>query len=233
MAEMRTEIRPRLERNALDRARHEFADKVIDYAVANATIELPDVLIDQEVEVLHDELRSSLARQGITQEAYLKVLEKSEADLHADLRPRAEERVKTLLVLSKIGEAEGIAVPDADVEAEIARGRQRYAGDRKLIAYFESERGRNFIRSTLRRTQVVERLVDDWLAAHPDHVPLPHVEAAELSAAAAAAVAAGEIEAQAGAAEPAASPEPNQSSQDGDADADPRATEPTATGSAG
>jgi len=233
---MRAEIRPRLERNALDRARHEFADKVIDYAVANATIDLPDVLIDQEVEVLHDELRSSLARQGISQEAYLKVLEKSEADLHADLRPRAEERVKTLLVLSKIGEAEGIAVPDADVEAEVARGRQRYAGDRKLIAYFESERGRNFIRSTLRRTQVVERLVDDWLAAHPEHPALPHVESGQLSAAETAAVAAGAIEAEresAGSAETPETPEPTQPSNPGAADATPIATEPTATGSAG
>jgi trigger factor len=233
MAEMRAEIRPRLERNALDRARHQFADKIIDYAVANATIELPDVLIDQEVEVLHDELRSSLASQGISQEAYLKVLEKSEADLHADLRPRADERVRTLLVLSKIAEAEGIAVPDEDVEAEVARGRERYAGDRKLLAYFDSERGRNFIRNTLRRTQVVERLVDDWLAAHPEHAPLPHVESGPTSAAESAAVAAGAIEAEAELAEAAESPEPSQSSDTGDADATPAVTEPTATGSAG
>ena len=46
---------------------------------------------------------------------------------------------------------------------------QRYQGDAKTIAYFESERGRNFIRSTLRRTRTVETLVDRWLAAHPDH----------------------------------------------------------------
>ncbi|TMC60748.1 MAG: trigger factor [Chloroflexi bacterium] len=223
MAEMRAEIRPRLERNALDRARHQFADKIIDYAVANATIDLPDVLIDQEVEVLHDELRSSLARQGISQEAYLKVLEKSEADLHADLRPRAEERVKTLLVLSKIAEVEGIAVPDADVEDEVARGRERYAGDRKLIAYFESERGRNFIRSTLRRTQVVERLVDDWLAAHPEHVPLPHVESGPTSAAEAAAVAAGEIP----------SAEAAEAGESTETAGPAESPEPTATGSAG
>ena len=42
---------------------------------ANATVDLPDVLIDQEVEVMHDELRSALARQGIAEEAYLKVVE--------------------------------------------------------------------------------------------------------------------------------------------------------------
>ena len=61
LEEMRGDIRKRLEENALDRARHGFADRIIEYAVANATVELPDVLIDQEVEVMHDEFRG-LAR---------------------------------------------------------------------------------------------------------------------------------------------------------------------------
>lgn len=189
---LRVEVRRRLERNALDRARHGFADRIIEYAVANATVQLPDILVDQEVEVLHDEFRSSLARQGISEAAYLKAVNQTEADLHAEFRPRAEARVKTLLVLSKIAEAEGIEVTDADVEAEIAAARTRYAGDPRTITYFDSERGRNFVRSTLRRTRTVEALVDRWLAAHPDHPALPHVEtddersSAEAAAAAAA-----------------------------------------------
>jgi trigger factor len=179
---LRTEIKARLERNALDKARHEFADRIIEYAVANATLDLPEVLIDQEVEVMHDEFRASLARQGITQEAYLKVTNKTEADLHSDLRPDAEKRVKVLLVLSKIAEVEGIVISDADVETEVERGRQRYSGDAKLLRYFDSERGRSFIRSTLRRSRVVETLVDAWLTAHPDHPALPHVEDGPSSA---------------------------------------------------
>ena len=176
LAALRDEIRKRLERNAMDKARHDFADRIIEYAVSNATVELPDVLIDQEVDVMHDEFRASLARQGISEEAYLKVVEKTEADLHADFRPKAEHRVKVLLVLSKVAEAEGVDAPDEAVEAEVARGRARYANDRKLLGYFDSDRGRNFIRSTLRRSRLVEKLVDDWLAAHPEHPPLPHAE---------------------------------------------------------
>ena len=176
LANLRTEIKARLERNALDKARHEFADRIIEYAVANATLDLPDVLVDQEVEVMHDEFRASLARQGITEEAYLKVTNKTSEDLHGDLRPDAEKRVKVLLVLSKVAEEEGIVISDADVETEVERGRQRYAGDAKLLKYFDSERGRSFIRSTLRRSRVVESLVDAWLTAHPDHPPLSHVE---------------------------------------------------------
>lgn len=173
---LRADIKARLERNALDRARHGFADRIIEYAVANATVDLPDVLVDQEVEVMHDEFRGTLARQGISEAAYLKAVDKAESDLHTDFRPGAEKRVRTLLVLSKVADAEGVAAPDAEVEAEIARGRERYAGDPRLLAYFDSDRGRSYIRSTLRRSRVVEQLIDAWLADHPEHVPLPHVE---------------------------------------------------------
>ena len=176
LAALRAEIKVRLGHNALDRARHEFSDKIIEYGVSNATLELPDILVDQEVEVMHDEFRGSLARQGITEEAYLKVVGKTDADLHTEFRPNSEKRVRVLLVLSKIAEAEGVVIADADVEAEVARSRERYANDKKTLAYFESVRGRSFIRSTLRRSRVVEQLVDAWLASHPEHPALPHLE---------------------------------------------------------
>jgi trigger factor len=175
IAALKADIEQRLKRNALDRARHEFADRIIEYAVANATIDLPDVLVDQEVEVMHDEFRSTLARQGIAEPAYLKATGQSEQDLHAEFRPRAEHRTKVLLTLTKIADEEGITVPDAHVEEQIELARARYQ-DQKTVRYFESERGRNFIRSTLRRTRLVETLVDRWLASHPEHPALPHLE---------------------------------------------------------
>jgi trigger factor len=175
LAALRAEIGERLRRNALDHARHEFADRIIEYAVSNSTIDLPDVLVDQEVEVMHDEFRATLARQGIAEPAYLKATNQTEAELHTEFRPRAEHRTKVLLALTKIAEAEGISVPEADVEAEIDRARSRYQ-DPKTVRYFESDRGRSFIRSSLRRTRVIEGLVDAWLADHPEHPPLPHLE---------------------------------------------------------
>ncbi len=180
LQELRTDIQSRLERNAIDRARHDFADKIIDYAVANATLELPDVLIEQEVEVMHDEFRNTLARQGIAETAYLQATGQTEADLHTEFRPNAEKRTKTLLVLTEIARAEGVTVPEADIEAEVERARERYS-DKKVVAYFESERGHDFIRSTLRRTRVVEGLVDAWLADHPEHPPLLHLEDQEAA----------------------------------------------------
>src|SRR5260221_11059850 len=92
LAALRSDVRARLQRNALDRARHGFADRIIEYAVANATVDLPEILVDQEVEGMHDEFRGSIPRQGIPEEAYLKALPKTEADLPAPVRPAAEKR---------------------------------------------------------------------------------------------------------------------------------------------
>jgi len=186
LATLRAEIRKRLERSALDRARHGFADRIIDYAVKNATIEIPDILVDEEVEVMHDEMKGALARQGITEEAYLAATGKAAEELHAEFRPGAEERAKTLLVLGEIATREGIDVPDRDIIDEILRARARYASEPKLAAYFDTPRAQAAIRSSLRRSRVVETLIDRWLAAHPEHPAIPHAEEGEASTVAAA-----------------------------------------------
>ena len=173
---LRADIRRRLEANARDHARHEFSDRIIEYAVGNATLEVPDVLIDQEVEVMHDELRMRLAEQGIPYDEYARITGKDDAAFHAEYREPAEHRVRVLMVLSKIADAEGVEIPDSEIDAEIARARQRYANNPRLVSYFESERGRSYLRSTMRRTQVVERLIDRWLEAHPEAGALPHLE---------------------------------------------------------
>ena len=81
-----------------------------------------------------------------------------------------------LLVLSKIADEEGLEISEQEIDAEIARARARYTDNPRLVGYFESARGRSYLRSTMRRTQIVERLVDRWLEAHPEVGPLAHLE---------------------------------------------------------
>ncbi|MDQ3870822.1 MAG: trigger factor [Chloroflexota bacterium] len=173
---LRGEIRRRLEANARDRARHAFADRIIEFAVANATVDVPDLLVEREMDVILDELKLRLGEQGIAFEEYLRVTGRDEQSLRAEQREAADKRVKTLLVVGAIADAEQIEVGDAEVEAEIERARQRYAENPRLVAYFESERGRSYLRSTLRRTKTVEALVDRWLAAHPEAGDVRHLE---------------------------------------------------------
>ncbi len=175
LAGLRVVVQQRLERNALDRARHVFSDRIIEFAIGNATLELPDLLIERELEVMLDELKVRLAEQGIGYDEYLKATERDEVKLLADFRPDAEQRVKTLLVLSGIAQQESIEVNDAELEAEVVSARERYAGNPRLVAYLESPRGRAYTRSLLRRSKTVETLVDRWIDQHPEFKNVQHL----------------------------------------------------------
>ncbi|CAN5562264.1 hypothetical protein BH23CHL8_BH23CHL8_27780 [soil metagenome] len=177
MAGLRDDLRARLTRNSLDRARHAFADRVIEYATANASVVLPDVMVDREVDIMLDELRVRLSEQGIGYEEYLRVTERDEVALRAEYREGAAHRVKVLLVLGAIAERENVVVPDEAVEAEVDRARAQDSGAGGLASYLDSERGRAYVRS-LRRTQTVELLMDRWIEAHPEFAQVQHVHGA-------------------------------------------------------
>jgi trigger factor len=175
LAALKSEIRARLERNSLDRARHVFSDRIIDFAVANATLELPDMLIERELEIMLDELRVRLAEQGIAYEEYLRVTERDEAKVLEEFKPDAERRVKTLLVLSEIAAKENVEISDEELNVEVERSRERYADNPKLVAYLESARGKTYTRSLLRRAKLVETLVDRWIDQHPEFKNVQHL----------------------------------------------------------
>ena len=125
---------------------------------------------------MHDEFRGALARQGIGEEAYLKAIEKTEADMHAEFRPGAEKRVKTLLVLSSVAEAEGVVVPD-----ERRRGRDR-PGPRALRRRSEADRllrlrARPLVHPQHAAAEPGRRGARRRMAGGPpEHPALPHLE---------------------------------------------------------
>jgi trigger factor len=96
--ELRAEINDALAQRTAAEARHLFGDRIIEYATANATVELPEVMIANEIEIMRDELRTRLAAQRIGMEQYLALAKQSPEELAAELREPAVRRVKTLLV---------------------------------------------------------------------------------------------------------------------------------------
>jgi trigger factor len=188
---LRAEIREAMEKRAEAEARHQFGDRIIDFAVSNATVELPEVMVTNEVEIMRDELRTRLAQQRIGLEQYLALSKQTPEELTTELREPATRRVKTLLVLSAIAEKEGIDASDAEIDAEIAEQMARYGEDAKLREYLTSRRGRSYLRMTIRNRTLVDTLIDRALgtdasaaespAAEPDTAPTETTEATEQS----------------------------------------------------
>jgi trigger factor len=158
--ELRGEIRDALVKRTQVDARHAFADRIIDFATANATVELPEVMVANEIEIMRDELRTRLAQQRIGMEQYLELSKQSPEELARELREPASRRVKVLLVLSAIAEKEGIDASDEEIAAEIEDQLARYGNDPKLTEYLTSRRGRSYLRMTLRNRKLVDTLID-------------------------------------------------------------------------
>lgn len=176
--ELRTEIRDAMLQRADAEGRHSFGDRIIDFASSNASVELPEVMIANEVEIMRDELRSRLAQQRIGMDQYLALSKQTPEELTKELREPATRRVKTLLVLSAIAEKEGIDASDEQIEAEIAEQLTRYDDDAKLREYLTSRRGRSYLRMTIRNRTLVDTLIrraigTDEAAAGPADGPSP------------------------------------------------------------
>lgn len=158
--ELRAEVRDALARRGADEARHHFADRIIDFATANAGVDLPEVMIANEIEIMRDELRNRLAAQQIGMDRYLEIARQSPEELAAELREPASRRVKSLLVLSAIAEKEGIDASPEEIDAEVEEQLARYPDEPRLREYLTSRRGRSYLRMTLRNRTLVDTLID-------------------------------------------------------------------------
>jgi trigger factor len=180
---LRAEIRDAMVKRADAEARHVFGDRIIDFAVSNASVELPEVMVTNEVEIMRDELRTRLAQQRIGLDQYLALSKQTPEELTEELREPATRRVKTLLVLSAIAEKEGIDASDEAIDAEIGEQLERYGEDAKLREYLTSRRGRSYLRMTLRNRTLVDTLVDRALGtdASAEAPAEPESETAEAT----------------------------------------------------
>lgn len=119
LAVLRENIAKELKERAAERDRLEYEEKVIQAAVEISKIEYPPVIVERETERLLNQQMQYLQMNGMKIEDYMKVMKKTPDDLRAELKPRAEKRVKQSLVLEKIAEVEKVEATDAEVDAEI------------------------------------------------------------------------------------------------------------------
>ena len=175
---LRAEIRDAMTQRAAAEARHAFADRIIDFAASNASVELPEVMVANEIEILRDELTSRLAAQRIGLDQYLALAKQTPEEMTAELREPAARRVKTLLVLSAIAEREGIDATDQQIDAEIAEQLARH-DEPRLREYLGSRRGRSYLRMTIRNRTLVDTLIDRALGT--DSAAAPAAEPTETN----------------------------------------------------
>lgn len=119
---VRENIREEKKLRAIEKKRIETVEKII----AEAKIELPSLLIDQEVNRIQMQLDADVAQTGTKLEDYLKNVGKTIEELRADWRPEAEKRAKLQLILNTIAREKEIAPSEEEIEREIAHVVEHY-----------------------------------------------------------------------------------------------------------
>ena len=159
------QLKDRVEQNLRERleqqAQARLQDNLLATIVDGARIEYPAVLVEREIDALLEEQLRRTRDPRMRMEDYLRTLKKSAEDVREEMRPVAERRLKRSLVLDEVSKAEGIAVPEEDVDAEIGRLVENSRSERKdeLRAAFSGP-ARDSIRDLLCTRRTLQRLVD-------------------------------------------------------------------------
>lgn len=93
----------------------------LDELLKITTVELPESLIDEEVEYILHDLKHDMEHRGVPFETYLKSSKTTEEDLRKKYRPEAEKRLKVRLALQQIIRDEKLEAAPAEIEAEFSR----------------------------------------------------------------------------------------------------------------
>ncbi|MCW6682179.1 trigger factor [Aerococcaceae bacterium NML160702] len=137
LAELENKIRVQLEEFKVAAAKEIVEDLALRQAVGNAEIvDLPQVMIEEEINRQVSHFLNNLKRQGINEDLYFQITGSNPEALRAQYAEEAELRTKTNLVLEAIVKAEALTVTDSEIEAEVADLAKQYNMDPEQVKRF-------------------------------------------------------------------------------------------------
>ena len=119
VAEYKEKLKEEIKLEKENLAEKSYSDKVISTAVENAKLSVPEKLVEQEVDSMFEQFTGNLSRQGLSFDLYQQFTGKGEAELKAEMKSDAENKIKTSFVLGEIAEVEKVEVTEADIDAEV------------------------------------------------------------------------------------------------------------------
>lgn len=121
--------------------------------------DIPDVLLDSEIDGMMDELEQSITQQGGKFEDYLASINKTRDQLKLDMAAEAANRVKTSLVVREVAQQENIQVPEEDVKKQIEEMRKHYEqNDPEMAKKVDSPEYKNYVANVLTSRKVIDQL---------------------------------------------------------------------------
>ena len=124
--EYKADIKANLIKKKEEDSKRAKEDAVVDKAIENATMEIPDAMIETQTDQLVDDFGRRIQSQGITMEQYMQITGSNRDAIQEQMKPQAVKRIQSRLVLEKIAELEDIQISDERLDEEIVKMAEMY-----------------------------------------------------------------------------------------------------------
>ena len=126
LAEYKEDIKKKLTEKKEKEARAKKEAQAVEKAVENATMEIPDAMIDTQVQSMMEDFARRMQSQGLSLEQYFQFTGMDAKKMHDQMKPEALKRIQNSLVLEAVAKAENIEISDEKVDEEIAKMAEAY-----------------------------------------------------------------------------------------------------------
>ncbi|MFA6940701.1 MAG: trigger factor, partial [Clostridiaceae bacterium] len=118
IAELKEDIKTNKIKGNEDKANREYEDSAVNIVTDNAKLEVPNVMVEKEIDYMLKNFDSRLKNQGVDMKAYYEYTNSSEEKVREMMKDSAERKVRTDLVLEKIAETEKVEASDEELSAK-------------------------------------------------------------------------------------------------------------------
>lgn len=164
LEELKADIRKKKEEQNKRLEKQQYEDEVINKVVENATVDIPEVMVDAQVNIMLRDFDYQLRYQGLNLEAYLKYMNMDIDKLKESYKDVAKGRVKSQLVLEKVSEVEQVVVTDEDLDAEIEKTAKHYKQDLEKFKKTLKEDEISYIKDGIIIQKTIDFLVENSIA---------------------------------------------------------------------
>ena len=135
IADLKADVTKKLEEANAERSEREFEEAVITAVAGNAKVEIPEVMVEKEVDKMVQNLQQRLQYQGLTLEQYFQFTGTDEEKMREYMRTNAQTKVKVDLVLEAIEKAENVEATEEEIRAKAVEVAKMYAAseDEKMV----------------------------------------------------------------------------------------------------
>ena len=139
LKEYKADIKKNLEKSKAEAAENNFRSLVVEKAVNNMNVEIPDAMVDERVNLIIEDYSRNCAMQGMSLEQYFGMMGIDEQTFRSYVRPSVENEVRTELLLEKIAETEKIEIGAEEIEEEYKKASETYSMEIEKIKETVSE----------------------------------------------------------------------------------------------